>query len=83
MFSLLDKSMNAYGAMFARDANDDEAEMMTISKFAKYCDAPVSTVRYYLRTKRLAPKSYTRAEYMLFAKEQAEIIMKKREIFRK
>lgn len=73
MLSLLDKSLKIYEAMFGT-TSDSEDELLTIGKFAKFCGVPISTIRYYLRIKKLEPSSYTNAGYMLFNKEQAVVV---------
>ena len=73
MLGLLDKSLKMYEAMFGT-TSDSEDELLTIGKFAKFCGVPISTIRYYLRIKKLEPRSYTNAGYMLFNKEQAVIV---------
>ena len=73
MLSLLDKSLKIYEAMFGT-TSDSEDELLTIGKFAKFCGVPISTIRYYLRIKKLEPSSYTNAGYMLFNKEQAIVV---------
>ena len=76
MLNLLDKSLKMYDAMFG-EGSDSENELLTIGKFAKFCRVPVSTVRYYLRIKKLEPRSYTNAGYMLFDKEQSAVFKQK------
>ena len=73
MLGLLDKSLKIYEAIFGT-TSDSEDELLTIGKFAKFCGVPVSTIRYYLRIKKLEPRSYTTAGYMLFDKQQADVI---------
>lgn len=73
MLGLLDKSLKIYEAMFGT-TSDSEDELLTIGKFAKFCDVPISTIRYYLRIKKLEPRSYTNAGYMLFDKQQAAVV---------
>ncbi len=73
MLGLLDKSLKMYEAMFGT-TSDSEDELLTIGKFAKFCGVPISTIRYYLRIKKLEPRSYTNAGYMLFNKEQAVVV---------
>jgi len=73
MLGLLDKSLKMYEAMFGI-TSDSEDELLTIGKFAKFCGVPISTIRYYLRIKKLEPRSYTNAGYMLFNKEQAVVV---------
>lgn len=52
-------------------------KLLKISEFAKLCGVPVSTIRYYLRTKKLNPVGRTNAGYMLFTKEQKGLVGKK------
>lgn len=49
-------------------------QLLKISEFAKLCGVPVSTIRYYLRTQKLTPIARTNAGYMLFTKEQKEVL---------
>lgn len=48
-------------------------KLLTIAKFAKLVNLPVSTVRYWVKIGKLKPHSYTDSGYMLFSKEQANI----------
>jgi Fic family protein len=72
MLRMLKKSLDIYVKMFEKQESKNDNPLMTIGKFAKYCDVPQSTLRYYLRVKKLKPMSYTNSGYMLFSKEQAE-----------
>ena len=74
MLGLLGKSQDLYAKMFA-DNTDSEGTLMTISKFAKRCKIPVSTIRYYLRTQKLSPVSYTNSGYMLFSEKQVKDLL--------
>jgi Fic family protein len=74
MLRVLKKSLYMYVKMFGKQEADSDNSLMTISKFARYCSVPVSTVRYYLRTKKLEPFSYTNAGYMLFSRAQARLL---------
>ncbi len=76
MLNLLDKSLKIYDAMFGKTSGS-ETELLTIGKFAEFCGVPVSTVRYYLRIKKLQPRSYTNAGYMLFDKDQSAVFKPK------
>ncbi len=51
-------------------------KLMTISEFAKLCVVPVSTIRYYLRSKKLTPVGRTNVGYMLFTAEQKRLVSK-------
>jgi Fic family protein len=74
MLRVLKKSLDIYVKMFGKQDAESDAHLMTIGEFAKYCSAPISTVRYYLRSKKLEPISYTSAGYMLFSRKQAELL---------
>ncbi|MDR1391308.1 MAG: Fic family protein [Holosporales bacterium] len=74
MLRVLKKSLDMYVKMFGEPEIETEQPLMTIGEFAKYCDVPVSTIRYYIRVKKLEPVSYTNSGYMLFSKEQAEFL---------
>lgn len=73
MLKLLYKSLKTYDAIFG-ETSDSESELFTIKKFAEFCNVPISTIRYYLKIKKLEPRSYTNAGYMLFHKNQASVI---------
>jgi Fic family protein len=75
MLRVLKKSLDIYVKMFGKQEAESDATLMTIGEFAKYCGVPVSTVRYYLRIKKLEPTSYTTSGYMLFSREQAKFLM--------
>ncbi|MDR1941321.1 MAG: MerR family transcriptional regulator [Endomicrobium sp.] len=51
-------------------------QLLKISEFARLAKAPVSTIRYYLRTGKLKPLAKTDSDYMLFSKEQIKEIKK-------
>jgi Fic family protein len=72
MLKLLKKSLDKYIKLFGDQDEETNQPLMTIGKFAKYCGVPISTVRYYLRIKKLEPISYTSAGYMLFSRKQKE-----------
>jgi Fic family protein len=76
MLQVLKKSMDIYIKMFEKQETESNASLMTIGKFAKYCGVPVSTLRYYLRIKKIEPVSYTNSGYMLFSREQPELLKK-------
>ncbi len=73
MLGLLDKSLKIYVAMF-ESTSDSKDELLPIGKFAKFCNVPISTIRYYLRIQKLKPRSYTNAGYMPFDKEQTIVV---------
>ncbi|GHU10890.1 cell division protein Fic [Alphaproteobacteria bacterium] len=75
MLRLLGKSMNLYVKLFGANNKETDHPLLTIGKFAKHCGVPISTIRYYLRIKKLEPYSYTNAGYMLFSREQASVTL--------
>ena len=48
---------------------------MTIAKFAKAVDLPVSTIRYWVKVGKLKPTMYTESGYMMFSEKQMQKIM--------
>lgn len=75
MYKTVDNSYQTYIDMF-ENKTESENDLLTISKFAKAANVPVSTVRYYLRVGKLKPVSKTESDYMLFSKEQIKILKK-------
>ena len=75
MYKAVDNSYQTYIDMF-ENKTESENDLLTISKFAKAANVPVSTVRYYLRVGKLKPVSKTESDYMLFSKEQIKILKK-------
>ena len=45
-------------------------KLMTIAKFAKAVELPVSTIRYWIKVGKLKPTMYTESGYMMFSHEQ-------------
>ncbi|MDR3156128.1 MAG: Fic family protein [Holosporaceae bacterium] len=74
MLRVLKKSLDMYVKMFGKQEIETEQPLITVGEFAKYCGVPKSTLRYYIRIKKLEPISYTNSGYMLFSKEQAELL---------
>jgi hypothetical protein len=74
MLRVLKKSMDKYVKMFEKQELGNDAPLMTIGEFAKHCGVPISTVRYYIRIRKLEPVSYTNSGYMLFSEEQAKLL---------
>ena len=48
----------------------ENAKLMTIAKFAKAVELPVSTIRYWVKVGKLKPTMYTESGYMMFSHEQ-------------
>lgn len=77
MYKAIDNSYQTYIDMFDNKNEKTDKELLTIGKFAKAAQVPISTVRYYLRVGKLKPISKTESDYMLFSKEQIKIFNKK------
>ncbi|MDR1236427.1 MAG: Fic family protein [Holosporaceae bacterium] len=76
MLRMLKKSLDMYVKLFGERNAEPDSSLMKIGEFAKYCNVPQSTLRYYLRIKKIEPISYTNSGYMLFSKEQAGLLKK-------
>lgn len=78
MLKQLLKTAETFETLFSiSDTVAETDKLMKISEFAKLCGVPVSTIRYYLRTKKLTPVGRTNAGYMLFTKEQKGLVGRK------
>lgn len=49
-----------------------QEKLMTIAKFAKEVNLPVSTIRYWVKVGKLKPVMYTESGYMMFSKCQID-----------
>ncbi len=75
MLKCLRKSFETIIDLF--DVNVTSAkELLTIGKFAKLHNLPVSTIRYWVQIGKIKPVCYTNSGYMLFSKEQKAWIYK-------
>jgi Fic family protein len=75
MLKQLLRTTEIFKTLFYCDKKVDETDkLLKISEFAKLCEVPISTIRYYLRTQRLTPIARTNAGYMLFSEEQKELL---------
>lgn len=75
MYKALERSLDSYIDMF--QPKTEATHLLKVSEFAKAAGVPVSTVRYWLRAKKLVPIAKTAGDYMLFSREQVEEIQKK------
>lgn len=64
------RSLDSYIDMF--QPSTEETNLLKVSEFAKAVGVPVSTVRYWLRVKKLISVAKTAGDYMLFSREQVE-----------
>jgi len=66
MPNLLNRSLKIIISMLDSEIDIEQNKLLTISKYAKLKDVPVSTVRYWVKTGKVKPASYTNSGYMLF-----------------
>lgn len=68
MLNLLNRSLKILIAMLDTGIDVASNELLTISKYAKLKNVPVSTIRYWVKVGKVKPVSYTDSGYMLFKK---------------
>ena len=73
MLKQLVKSVSIFETSFGSKI-DSITGLMKIAEFAKFCGVPVSTIRYYLRTKKITPIGHTDSGYALFDRKQKSLI---------
>ena len=76
MYKALDRSLESYIDMF--QPKTEESNLLKVSEFAKAVGVPVSTVRYWIRVKKVLPVAKTQGDYMLFSQEQVYEMKKER-----
>ena len=69
MLNLLNRSLKFLITMLDTDIDIKPNELLTISKYAKLKNVPVSTIRYWVKVGKIKPASYTDSGYMLFKKD--------------
>ena len=67
MLKALERSMET--AIGLLDDRSGQTKLLTISKFAKLHNVPVSTIRYWVKSGKIKPTAYSDAGYMLFDAE--------------
>ena len=69
MLNLLNRTMNVLITMLDTDIDIEPNKLLTISKYAKLKNVPVSTIRYWIKVGKVKSASYTDSGYMLFKKD--------------
>ena len=73
MLKALERSMKTAIALL--DDKTDQKKLLTISKFARLYNVPVSTIRCWVKSGKIRPTAYSDAGYMLFdAEMQVEAV---------
>lgn len=75
MVRRLSQSFDTIFDIFDTENEIPQEKLMTIAKFAKAVELPVSTIRYWVKVGKLKPTMYTEAGYMMFSKSQVDKAM--------
>ncbi len=70
MVTRLSQSFDTIFDIFDNKNEIPQDKLMTIAKFAKAVELPVSTIRYWVKVGKLKPTMYTESGYMMFSHEQ-------------
>ena len=70
MLSRLSASFDTIFDIFDNKNEVPQEKLMTIAKFAKAVELPVSTIRYWVKVGKLKATLYTESGYMMFSCEQ-------------
>ena len=70
MVRRLSQSFDTIFDIFDTENEIPQEKLMTIAKFAKAVELPVSTIRYWVKVGKLKPTMYTESGYMMFSEEQ-------------
>ena len=70
MLSRLSASFDTIFDIFDNKNEVPQEKLMTIAKFAKAVNLPVSTIRYWVKVGKLKATLYTESGYMMFSQEQ-------------
>ena len=70
MVTRLSQSFDTIFDIYEPKKEVENAKLMTIAKFAKAVELPVSTIRYWVKVGKLKPTMYTESGYMMFSQEQ-------------
>ena len=76
MLSALNRSLKMMIDLLDVNAKDPTKDMLTISKFAKVCGVPVSSIRYWMQEGKIKPATFTQSGYALFEPTQANDVKK-------
>lgn len=70
MVTRLSQSFDTIFDIFDTKNEIPQEKLMTIAKFAKAVELPISTIRYWVKVGKLKPTMYTESGYMMFSHEQ-------------
>lgn len=70
MLSAMNRSLKMMIDLLDVNKQEPDKSLLTISKFAKLCNVPVSSVRYWMKEGKIRPAAFTPAGYALFNEKQ-------------
>lgn len=76
MLSAMNRSLKMMIDLLDIDKQEPDKSLLTISKFAKLCNIPVSSIRYWMKKGKIRPAAFTPSGYALFDKKQKADIEK-------
>lgn len=76
MLTALNRSLKMMIDLLDVNTKEPTKNMLTISKFAKLCDVPVSSIRYWMNEGKIKPATFTKSGYALFEKNQVSDVKK-------
>ena len=76
MLSTLNRSLKVMIDLLDVGKSEPDKSLLTISKFAKLCNVPVSSIRYWVNQGKIRPAAFTPSGYALFGREQKTEIEK-------
>lgn len=76
MLSAMNRSLKMMIDLLDVNKQEPDKSLLTISKFAKLCNVPVSSVRYWMKEGKIRPAAFTPSGYALFNEKQKTDIEK-------
>lgn len=76
MLSAMNRSLKMMIDLLDVNKQEPDKSLLTISKFAKICNVPVSSIRYWMQIGKIRPTAFTPAGYALFDHDQIANIEK-------
>lgn len=76
MLSAMNRSLKMMIDLLDINKQEPDKSLLTISKFAKLCNVPVSSVRYWMKEGKIRPAAFTPSGYALFNEKQKTDIEK-------
>ncbi len=76
MLSAMNRSLKMMIDLLDINKQEPDKSLLTISKFARLCNVPVSSVRYWMKEGKIRPAAFTPSGYALFDEKQKTDIEK-------